>query len=201
MAALAPPTLNAALSRFAKGVCRVARHRRFKGVLGTLTLAGVVLAGPTATAADEVHCSGVHELTLSPGLSIQPSTGTFKDQFGRMECHGPINGRSSTGAGSYADSGRYGTRDPDTCQDGGEGDGVFTSVIPTNDGDVVLTASYTFTYGDFTSNPGYVSGQFSGDGVHGTFKIRPLEGDCITKAVTRAHEELDFYFAKSFPTR
>ncbi len=175
--------------------------RRFTGVLSTLALAGIVAPGPMASADYAVRCSAVQELTLSPGLSLQGSSGTFENTSGRMECTGPINGRTPTGPGSYADSGRYGTRDPDTCQDGGEGAGVFSAVIPTADGNMMLTASYTFTYGDVTTNPGYVSGKFSGDRVRGTFRVRPVEGDCITKPITRAHEDLDFYFSQSFPTR
>jgi hypothetical protein len=174
---------------------------RPKSALSALALFGFVIAGSAAQADDEVHCSNVHELTLSPGLSIQGSTGTFKEISGRMECQGPINGRTPTGPGSYSDSGRYGTKDPDTCQEGGEGTGVFSSTIPSKDGGMVLTGAYTFTYGDYTANPGYVSGKFSGDGVRGTFKVRPLEGDCITKPITRVHVDAEFFFAKSFPTR
>jgi hypothetical protein len=174
---------------------------RIGRLLGALALLAVLIPGPTAQGDDEVHCSNVHELTLSPGLSIQPTAGTFKEVSGQMDCRGMINGRTPTGPGSYSDSGRYGTTDPDTCQNGGEGDGVFSSTIPTNDGTMVLTGPYTYTYGDYSANPGYVSGKFSGNGVHGTFKVRPLEGDCITKPITRVHVDAEFFFARSFTTR
>ena len=48
---------------------------------------------------------------------------------------------------------------------------------------------------------GFVSGEFKGAGVRGTFKIRPLEGDCVTSPVTRVHVNAEFWFLPSFFTR
>jgi hypothetical protein len=164
-------------------------------------LGSVVPGGRAAYADDEVHCVNVHDLTISPGLSIQGSSGTFRETSGTMECRGPINGRTPTGVGSYQDRGRYGTNDPDTCQEGGEGEAVFSSIVPTADGDQVLTAAYTFTYGDLTSHPGAVSGEFRAEGVRGTFEATPLEGDCVITPLTRVRVKADFFFARSFFTR
>lgn len=176
-----------------------------RGIIGLtvilMTPMWVAVPGEAAFGAEETHCANFHELTLSPGLSIQGSSGTFRATTGIMDCQGEINGRTPTGTGSYHDSGRYGSKDVDTCQDGGEGDGVFSSIIPTTDGDMELTAPYTYTYGDLTSNPGSVSGEFHGDGVRGTFKATPLEGDCVTKPITRVRVYADFYFAKSLVKR
>lgn len=177
---------------------------RMKSLAVALALVGMVVPGcHSAQAGDEVHCVNVHEVVLSPGFSIQGSSGSFTVPIVKtMECHGPINGRTPTGVGSYGEEpGRYGTEDPDTCQDGGEGDGVFFASIPTTDGDMELRAPYTFTIGDLTSNPGFVSGEFRGDGVRGTFKVRPVEGDCVTSPVTRVHVDAEFWFLPSFFTR
>jgi hypothetical protein len=76
----------------------------------------------------------VHEPALDPGLSIQPSSGIATIRGETMQCHGAVNGRLPTGVGTYEEDFRYGTKDPDTCQEGGEGEGVFRSTIPTNDG-------------------------------------------------------------------
>jgi len=173
---------------------------RMKSFLIALALMAPMAPGGPARAADEVHCTNVHELTISPGISLRGTSGTFHDITGTMTCPGPINGRTPTGAGSYHDSGRYGTRDPDTCQDGGEGDGVFSSTIPTTEGDLVLTAPYTWSFGDLTSNPGYVSGAFRGDGAYGTFKVTPIEGDCLT-GITKVRVDAEFWFAQSFFNR
>ncbi len=162
----------------------------------------VMLMAPAthARAAEEVHCANIHEVTLAPGFSIHGSSGSFGVATVRtMECEGAINGRTPTGVGSYGEKpGRYGTKDPDSCQGGGEGDGVFFANVPTTDGNVELTAPYGFTIGDLTANPGFVSGEFSGEGVRGTFKVTPIEGDCVTSPITRVRVKADFWFAESF---
>jgi hypothetical protein len=172
-------------------------------VVAVVMLAMVFPFWRPAQAGDEVHCVNVHEVVLSPGLSIQGSAGSITVPIVKtMECQGLMNGRMPTGVGSYGEEpGRYGTQDPDSCQDGGEGDGVFFASIPTADGDLELRAPYTYTFGDLVSNPGFVSGQFKGDGVRGTFKVRPLEGDCVTSPITRVHVDAEFWFVPSFFAR
>ena len=173
---------------------------RKTSLLIVLALMALVAPGSPARAGDEVHCFNAHEVTLSPGVSIQGTSGSINVEAVRtMECEGPINGSMPTGVGWYGEEpGRYGTEDPDTCQQGGEGDGVFFATIPTTDGDLEIRAPYTFTFGDLTTNPGFVSGEFSGDGVRGTFKLSPAEGDCVTGPITRVRVNAEFWFAPSF---
>jgi hypothetical protein len=177
---------------------------RMKSLAVALAMVGMLFGGfHPAQAGDEVHCVNVHEVVLSPGLSVQGSVGSFTVPVVKtMECHGPIYGRMPTGVGAYGEEpGRYGTADPDSCQDGGEGDGVFFANIPTADGDLEFRAPYTFTFGDLTTNPGFVSGEFKGDGVRGTFKVKPLEGDCVTSPITRVQATAEFWFLPSFFSR
>jgi hypothetical protein len=71
------------------------------------------------------HCFIDKDDTLSPGLSLEPSSGTATTPApGIIECHGKVNGFDPTGDGQVTEDARYGTKDPDTCQSGGEGDGV-----------------------------------------------------------------------------
>jgi hypothetical protein len=132
---------------------------------------------------------------LSPGLSLSPSSGTLATPApGVIECHGKVNGHDPTGDGQVTEQGRYGTKDPDTCQNGGEGDGRFVVSVPTNGGVQTFTMLFTFTYGEPSTRGGVVAGKFSGKGFHGTFDATPKEGDCVTKPVTRVHtvDEIEF---------
>jgi hypothetical protein len=146
---------------------------------------------------DEKHteCFIDKDDVLSPGLSIRPSSGTAVTPApGTIECHGKINGHDPTGNGQVTEHARYGTKDPDTCQDGGEGDGKFEISLPTNGGVQTFTLLFTFTYGEPSTRGGVVAGKFTGQGFHGTFDATPKEGDCVTKPVTRIHtvDEVEF---------
>lgn len=175
--------------------------------LAVLTLAVLV---PTARASgfpfdDEKHteCFIDKDDVLSPGLSLSPSSGSVATPApGTIECHGKVNGHDPTGNGQVTEQARYGTKDPDTCQGGGEGDGRLEVSVPTNGGLQTFTLLFTFTYGDPSTRGGVVAGKFSGKGFHGTFDVTPKEGDCVTKPVTRVHtvDEVEFedgFFARS----
>lgn len=149
-----------------------------------------------AGATEGFHCKSIHDVDLSPGLSIRPSSGTVKSQGYTIECHGRVKGHDPTGPGPYYEEGRYGIKDPDTCQDGGEGDGVFSFTIPTTDGEQKLTGAFTFTYGDPSTKGGLVHGEFEGDDFRGTLEVTPLRGNCVTEPVTRIRVDADFFFSR-----
>ena len=137
--------------------------------------------------------------TLSPGLSFNPSSGTFATPAdGVVECHGPVNGHKPTGDGTFSEVGRYGTKDPDTCQGGGEGDGRLVLSVPTDGGEQRFEAPFTFTYGEPSTRGGVVAGRFEGKGFHGTFDATPKKGDCVTAPVTRIHTVDEINFDESF---
>jgi hypothetical protein len=175
----------------------------FQEFFKVLLLASLVWVSgmPPADAGRELRCTSVHDDDVSPGLSIRPSSGTVKVPVGTIECHGPVNGHDPTGPGPYYEESRYGTKDPDTCQDGGEGDGVFSFTIPTTGGDQKLTAAFTFTYGGPSAKGGLVAGQFKGDGFRGTADITPVEGNCVTEPVTKIRVNAEFIFSESFFTK
>ena len=145
------------------------------------------------------HCFIDKDDTLSPGLSLEPSSGTAVTPApGIIECHGKVNGFAPTGDGQVTEEARYGTKDPDTCTSGGEGDGKFVVSIPTSGGVQKFVATFTFTYGEPSTHGGVVAGRVTGDGVHGTFDVTPKEGDCVTRPVTRVHTVDDLRFEESF---
>ncbi len=145
------------------------------------------------------HCFIDKDDTLSPGLSLEPSSGTAVTPApGIIECHGKVNGFAPTGDGQVTEEARYGTKDPDTCTSGGEGDGKFVVSIPTSGGVQKFVATFTFTYGEPSTHGGVVAGRVTGDGMHGTFDVTPKEGDCVTRPVTRVHTVDDLRFEESF---
>jgi hypothetical protein len=82
--------------------------------------------------------------------------------------------------------GRYGTKDPDTCQSGGEGDAVMTMTIPTSSGPEHIKNTFTYEYGAFRTD-GPFSVTFHGDRMSGTAEVQPTDGDCASKPVTKYH--------------
>jgi hypothetical protein len=150
---------------------------------------GVVAAG----AASEAQCAFALDVTLSPGLSYQASSGTLTTggPTGTEDCTGPVNGHEVTGPAVFSNDGRYGTRHPDSCAAGLLGDGEGTAVeyrtFPTAAGDQHVTDRFTFHYGQPSTKGGVVSGTFEGDHCSGTFELTPTEGDCVTKPITKAH--------------
>jgi len=169
--------------------------------VATLALLPTVraVAAPLDDEGQGTECFIDKDDTLSPGLSLTPTSGTFATPApGVIECHGKINGHDPTGDGQVTEEGRYGTKDPDSCQSGGEGDGRLFITIPTSAGTEKFVAVYTMTYGEPSTRGGVVAGRFQGDGFHGTFDATPKEGDCVTKPVTRVHTVDEMRFEDSF---
>ncbi len=147
----------------------------------------------------DAECFIDKEDILSPGLSLSASSGTVATpRPGIIECHGKINGAAPTGDGQVTEAARYGTKDPDTCTSGGEGDGKFDISIPTSAGVQTFSVVFTFTYGEPSTRGGVVAGKFQGKGFHGTFDATPTEGDCVSAPVTRIHTVDEIHFDESF---
>jgi hypothetical protein len=158
-----------------------------------LLCATLVLLSASATpstparAAAGTQCTFDDDVVAAPGLTTSASSGTVKNEKpGTFACDGPVNGKQPTGPGTSSFDGRYGTKDADTCQSGGEGDGVFTLTIPTSGGDEHIKNTETFTYGAFKAGAPF-SGTFQGDRMSGTFEAQPIDGDCASKPVTKFH--------------
>jgi|SRR5688572_22351329 hypothetical protein len=145
-----------------------------------------LIVGPgVPTLADQgTRCTFDFEISFSPGLSMNPTTGTHGGT-GPLTCDGVVNGAQPTGSGTLTDDGRYGTKDPDTCS-GSEGDGTDTIKIPTANGLQTVVSHYTYTAGDRVPTKGGMgAGSFTGSHFTGTFEFTVLEGDCVTKPVTK----------------
>jgi hypothetical protein len=147
----------------------------------------LTFVGPAPIEAVEgTHCNFEFIVTLDPGLTTSPSSGTHGGTGG-LTCDGLVNGQQPTGAGTLTDNGKYGTKDGDTCQMGGEGDGTDTLKIPTAAGLELVLSDFTFTFGNrLPTHGGLAAGEFKGSRFTGWFEFTPTEGDCISSPVTKA---------------
>jgi hypothetical protein len=145
--------------------------------LSVTTNAGA--AGKPTRAACELKLT----VTITPGISMKATSGTFKSTTGTMRCTGQLFGKTVTRqqAGTVSISGSYG---PDTCATG-KGRGTFSASLAGK------RASGSFTYNRFGE-----LGNFSGratDGlgstasIAGGFVFQPASGqNCVQVKVTKA---------------
>lgn len=97
-----------------------------------------------------------------------------------------MKGIVPTGPGALHDEGQYGTKDDDTCINGGEGEGAYTITFPTADGSRTIVTPFTVTFGDPTLHDGgFIGVHVRGDGMSGDYGATPTEGDCFSKPVTK----------------
>jgi hypothetical protein len=159
---------------------------RFAGlavlVLGVCLLLGSTAgaAGPKKTAA---QCNLKVKVTLSPGISLTATSGTFSGTGGTINCSGMVVGTvvKSTQTGSLSISGSYG---PDTCASG-KGKGTFSASI----GGKAVKGSFTYTRvgtaGTFTGTS--TDGLGSTATIGGGFLFQPpTSQNCAKVRVTTA---------------
>lgn len=171
-----------------------------------VTILSVVFGPGGSWAAEEAptHCRFSAELVISPGLSVVPNRGSFSSggPTGTVVCDGPVADRHVTGPGRFGASGRYGTADDDSCVSGGEGTVLQSFWLPTGRETVVIDNPATFTWALMGSAgagdgvpPALISGAFRGPAASGTFEVHALEGDCVTRPVTRVALDGEGVFA------
>lgn len=161
--------------------------RRFALVAALALLSG----GPPwagAAAKPATVCRFRAESSLVPGLGLTPRPGRFTTgdpvgvfESGVIDCRGPVAGHRPTGPGTIGFAGTYG---PGGCLAGGRGAGRHVLTLPTADGPVRLTNDFTFRWGLAGGEPPF-DGRFDGPLLSGRFRVRAIEGDCVTNPVTR----------------
>lgn len=142
-----------------------------------IAVAWAVPGGSTPVTAESTEsCTAEADFSITPGVSTSPTSGTFTTggDTGTLDCKGG-------GKGTIGFAGRYGTKDPDSCSSGGEG--TATDTFRFSDGSTVRD-DVEFIYGAFQG--GIVGGSFKGARASGTFEITPIEGDCVSKPITKA---------------
>jgi hypothetical protein len=97
-----------------------------------------------------------------------------------------VNGEDPSGAGTLTQEGHYGIDDPDSCQAGGEADGTDHLTVPTANGPQKIDSRFRALFGNPSNKNGPFGGEFEGSRFTGSFTIQPLEGDCVSRPVTKA---------------
>lgn len=145
--------------------------------IGSLAGAPTVRAQTTSASTD---CVIQVSVTLSPGISATPSTGTITSdgETGTLKC-----GKTT---GTYGVRARYGTDHPVSCSTFGGGEGTQTYTIDTK------TSSEAMTFKVTKFEDGAASGTVKGDKVSGPFEATPTEGNCVSAPVTKAHVTIKF---------
>ncbi len=142
----------------------------------------MILMGMTATAEAQqgTHCTAEFVIGLDPGFGSEPTSGVFHSggETGTITCDGG-------GKGTAGVDGRYGTKDPDSCSTGGEGWGVQSFTIGSDN----IKNTITIEFGGLSG--GLVNGKFEGERFSGTFTFTPTKGDCVTGPVTEGTVKLD----------
>lgn len=159
--------------------------RRLAILIATAILGFIWTDTSVSQAGLSTVCTGRAEMMeLTPGWSIEPTTGTIMTVVnGTEECNGPIEGYQPTGIIRTRHSIAYGYVDPDTCS-AQEVKGFADHLIPTADGILVLRNPFTATFNPLSDPPG-TSGTFEGERFSGRFWYRPIEGDCVKSPLTR----------------
>ena len=163
--------------------------RVLRGIVLIVALLGPSAATPVALADDPgTPCAFEADVSLSPGLSRSPSSGTFdtKGESGTLDCQGDVGGQPATGRGTFGAEGRYGTAgDGDSCQSReGRGDGTAHFTVPVEGGTQHVDDPFTLTY---RVDGRSVAGEITGQRFTGTFDVTDANGDCLRRPVTRIH--------------
>jgi hypothetical protein len=145
-----------------------------------------MVSAPAAVASTQAECTVEAEDALSPGLGLNPTSGTFTGGPAPLTCTGAVDGKQITGPGTWAYTGRYGLSRPYGCGDT-SGDYVqrTTVTLPTAAGPVRLVSDGSGTFGPLQGGS-VLGGILSGPRLRATFGVLPTEGNCVSAPLTRA---------------
>jgi hypothetical protein len=155
-----------------------------------VALLGPVLTATPPTGAEEsgTPCAFEADVSLSPGLSRSPSSGTFdtKGESGTLDCQGDVGGQPAAGRGTFGAEGRYGTAgDGDSCRSReGRGDGTAHYTVPVQGGSRHVDDPFTLTY---RVDGRSVVGEINGQRFSGTFDVTKADGDCFWHTIKKIH--------------
>lgn len=152
---------------------------------GPLPLSGTRLAQAEEGVGSAAQCFFEFTLTLNPGLTATPSTGTLSTggETGSIACYGPVRGAMPSGVGTMGVEGTYGVAGGDSCAGGvASGTGAFT--VPTPAGPKRMEGPFVVNY--YSSGVGYFTAAVDGgtSNFSGAVEFSPVAGDCINSPMT-----------------
>jgi hypothetical protein len=153
----------------------------------TVTLTAPATAAHAAAGSADTPCTAQIYVDLDPGVSMQPSSGTFHSngQDGSLTCSGPIAGRQPVAGGKGGAAGKYGVDGPNSCyQLTGKTEFTISATLPTEHGVINFVDHVTGEYGPGEAN-WFFGGSFHGQKSYGTFKFTPVDSDCVVRPVRR----------------
>ena len=154
----------------------------------TALLAAGLVAPPVRADESGTPCAFEVDVSLSPGLSRSPSSGTFdsRGESGTLDCQGNVGGQPANGRGTFGAEGRYGTDGHgDDCQSKeGRGDGTAHFTVPVEGGRQHVDDPFTLTY---RVDGRSVVGEITGPRFTGTFDVTKADGDCLWRPITKIH--------------
>ena len=148
--------------------------RRLTIAIVSSALACTAIVAVPARAGQTINCTDeFKDFTVDPGVGREGSSGVVDShgQTGTLDCGGK--------KGTIGFQGGYGTKDPDTCTEGGEGTAVFTWVLDGKED----SAYVTYQYGPLKG--GVVGVTLKGQRLNGEGQVTPTEGDCATTPITK----------------
>ena len=155
-------------------------------LLVSVLLAAGLAVTPVAAEEGGTPCAFEVDVSLSPGLSRDPSSGTFDSQgeSGKLDCQGNVGGQPATGQGTFGADGRYGIDgDGDDCRSKeGQGDGTAHFTVPVEGGTQHVDDPFTMTY---RLDGRSVVGEITGQRFSATFDVTQADGDCLWRPVTK----------------
>jgi hypothetical protein len=159
------------------------------GLPGVLVVALASVAGPARAAEDapDTPCQAEITVNLDPGVSLQPSSGSFASngQDGQVACTGDVAGRKPSAGGTGGAVGRYGVDNPNSCsQLNGKTVFTITASLPTDTKPILFKDTVTGEYGPLESQ-WFFGGSFKGPHSYGTFKFTPVDSDCAVRPVKK----------------
>jgi len=159
------------------------RRLRITGVLTTMaTVALLSAASAQAAGATSAICTNLFTITISPGFSMTPSSGTVTThgETGSISCVGEIDGHRVTGPGTMGIYENYTTV---TCPSSVI-QGTISITVPTTDGIKHLNGALHVRRTALVVQP---EAQFDGgERFSGIGVVVPIQGDCFLAPMRRA---------------